>query len=288
MASTQPQDGQRALEVRNLVLDLRNFSTATKRASEAVGRGNQKVFEEIGYEFARFISWFNDGSHLDNELFNQFCEGLRPGDPPEGQDYLRQAFRHYYQAVFTTDTKSKAELIFLANLEIGFHEQTRLQPEIAESLDAGWNSLRDIFHLLANLFPFKGLLAWIGMYVMRILGRPTDLDRDLSQFLSTIQVFLRKTITELMMSIDLPSGVQLRLGEDLEVRFAPSLETITVPEAKHLLAKSTPPRTARSIPARWIGRTCPTGCTSSPTFSAVTRKPQTCSCPPSTQHRQPR
>jgi hypothetical protein len=63
-------------------------------------------------------------------------EVLRPGEPPDGQRYLRQAFRRYYQAHFEADVRTKAELLLLANLEIGFHAQTRLQPEIAESLNA--------------------------------------------------------------------------------------------------------------------------------------------------------
>ncbi|MDX6678814.1 MAG: hypothetical protein QOE31_2866, partial [Solirubrobacteraceae bacterium] len=36
----------------------------------------------------------------------------------------------------TTDPGERSALILLANLEIGMHEQTRLQPEIRASLDA--------------------------------------------------------------------------------------------------------------------------------------------------------
>ena len=68
------------------------------------------------------------------------CRGsstrLRPGDPPDGQRYLRQAFAHYERRAAERDPKARAELAVLANLEIGLHEQTRLQPEIREALDA--------------------------------------------------------------------------------------------------------------------------------------------------------
>ena len=67
----------------------------------------------------------------------RFLDGLRPGDPPDGQRYLRQAFTRYERARAEHDPKARAELAVLANLEIGFHEQTRLQPEIREALDAG-------------------------------------------------------------------------------------------------------------------------------------------------------
>ena len=67
---------------------------------------------------------------------DRFLDGLRPGDPPDGQRYLRQAFTHYERARAEHDAKARAELAVLANLEIGFHEQTRLQPQIREALDA--------------------------------------------------------------------------------------------------------------------------------------------------------
>ncbi len=75
---------------------------------------------------------------FDADNLERFCAELRPGDPPDGQRYLRQAFTRYYQALFENDAKSQLELLLCANLEIGFHEQTRLQPEIAESLDAAF------------------------------------------------------------------------------------------------------------------------------------------------------
>jgi hypothetical protein len=100
-----------------------------------VARGNLKVFVEIGLEFARYFEAADPAA---------FVEGLRPGDPPEGQRYLRQAFARYEQARLEPDAKTRAELTLLANLEIGFHEQTRLQPEIRESLDAAYATQEDL------------------------------------------------------------------------------------------------------------------------------------------------
>ena len=103
--------------------------SAFERASDAVARGNRKVFEEIGREFARFLA-------LPPTELATFPERLRPGDPPDGQEYLRQAFTAYAAAFHESDPKARAELILFANLAIGWHEQTRLQPEIVEALDA--------------------------------------------------------------------------------------------------------------------------------------------------------
>jgi hypothetical protein len=80
---------------------------AFARASDAVARGNLKVFAEIGLVFARWLD-----------------EGVAPGEPP----LLRQAFARY--------GAEDPEPIVLANLEIGLHEQTRLQPEIREAMEA--------------------------------------------------------------------------------------------------------------------------------------------------------
>ena len=59
---------------------------AVELASDAVARGNRKVFEEIGYEFARY---------LEADDLDAFLAGLRDGDPPDGQALLRAAFTRY-------------------------------------------------------------------------------------------------------------------------------------------------------------------------------------------------
>src|SRR5688500_8568441 len=111
------------------------ITQVTERTAGAVARGNKKVFEEIAFHFARFLaSCANDHVYTQASL-DQFLQPLRTGEPPEGQRYLRQAFTRYYTAWFEPDTKKKAEGNFLANLEIGLHEQTRLQPEIAQALN---------------------------------------------------------------------------------------------------------------------------------------------------------
>jgi hypothetical protein len=118
-----------------LVAELHTPFDAVERASAAVARGNLKVFEEIGLEFARFLAESPpDGE--DSAALERFLGGLRDGDPPDGQQYLRRAFARYERARRADDPRTRAQLTVLANLEIGFHEQTRLQPEIGEALDA--------------------------------------------------------------------------------------------------------------------------------------------------------
>ena len=146
---------------------------AFELAGDAVARGNLKVFAEIGLVFAR---WLDDG--------------LVPSEPP----LLRQAFSRYAR-------RPPTEQMILANLEIGFHEQTRLQPEIREAMDAA-------------LAPKRRLLAW-------------PLQRKLTQL-------SRHVITESLMVLSLP-GVVLWLGRNLE-----AAGEVVDPELRELMARYEP------------------------------------------------
>ena len=239
-AAVNIQGNNQLLETQGAALSVRNFSAAVDRASAAVGRGNQKVFAEIGHEFARFFQTCFPNQELDSQQLTGFCEELRPGDPPDGQGRLRQAFAHYAQAVVENDLQARAELILLANLEIGFHEQTRLQPEIAESLDAGLISFLEFARpLFRSIFPANGWLHLAYHYLMRLLGCPTDLDLAVQDLLDEVRSHLRQLITETMMTISLPSGIVLRLGEDLKVSFPASLQHLANPELCAFLEKTT-------------------------------------------------
>ena len=200
-----------------------------RRASDAIGRGNLKVFAEIGREMARLLADWPESP----EDLSAFCAGLLPGDPPEGQEYLRRAFRHYHEAVNGPPGEVRAQLLLLANVEIGFHEQTRLQPEIEGALDVPLTDLRDLGdNLRAMLWPgcprvFRGLLAgplqWLAVPLARI-GRSVT----------------HHVITDHFMTLRLPGG-EIRLGRDLRKEAPPSLRQLSQPELAALLARVAPP-----------------------------------------------
>jgi hypothetical protein len=146
---------------------------AFELASDAVARGNLKVFAEIGLVFARWLE-----------------AGVAPTEPP----LLRQAFTRYEQ-------QRSGEQIVLANLEIGLHEQTRLDPEIREAMDAA-------------LAPKRRLLSW-------------PLQRKLTQL-------SRKLITDSLMVLTLP-GIVLWLGRNLE-----AAGEVADPELRDLIARYEP------------------------------------------------
>lgn len=230
-----------AEEIQASVWDVLNPAAAFDRASDAVGRGNKKVFEEIGFEFARFLSACLSDTTFDADTITHFCDGLRPGDPPDGQRYLRQAFTRYYQSFFEPDAKARAELLLLANVEVGFHEQTRLQPEITEALDAAFVDPKQFTPaLIKAIFPSRGWLALARLFFTRWLGGPAVFDRQVNALVATAQKDMRQIITEHIMAIGLPHGVRLWLGKDLNADFPPSLKQITNGDLLALLKQIDP------------------------------------------------
>ncbi len=241
-------------EVQETVWDVINPLAAVDRASDAVGRGNKKVFEEIGREFARFdAACLNDAAY-DSENIARFCAELRPGDPPDGQQYLRQAFARYYQAFFENDVVTREQLMLLANIEIGFHEQTRLQPEIAEAMNAALIDRKEFrLRLIKALFPQNSWRVRLRLFLLKLIGQPQPFDAVLDDLLAEARRLAHLIITEYMMTIGLPHDAILHLGEDVPAEFPLSLKQITLPDLQTLLAKidPTPDSTRGSGAADW-------------------------------------
>jgi hypothetical protein len=187
------------------------------RVADAVARGNKKVFDEIGLEFARFVAVGHDAP-ADAAALEAFCDGLRPGDPPDGQRLLAAAFRGYHRARALADPKLRAERMLLANLQIGLHEQTRLQPEIAEALDTSVPEPHEVKQRLVDALvpPSEGAGARVGR---------AALDRLLAPLVERLRARARAVITAELMTLALPGGV-LRLGRDVTGQFPASLLTL--------------------------------------------------------------
>jgi hypothetical protein len=175
-----------------LMSEIHTPFDAFERASDAVARGNLKVFEEIGLQFARYLH----------------------GDQPEGDPALHQAFAHYDRVRDEHDPTRRAELAFLANLEIGFHEQTRLQPQILEALDAA--------------FPPEDLD--LGLWARALQRASSRLAREV--------------ITDCLMVLTLPGQV-LALAVNLPGPYPAELAEPSDPELREFLARFEPAPPAR-------------------------------------------
>jgi hypothetical protein len=183
---------------------------AFERASAEVAKGNLKVFAEIGREFARFLATVPPDARDDSPELLVFAAQLRPGAPPDGQDLLREAFAHYQRQRSEADPSERAAWILLANLKIGLHEQTRLQPQIAAAVAAPLTTAEAlgarVLHVLipgARQWPDRvhgaaaAAIGWIAARVRR-------------EAIAVTQA----AVTESMMVLSLPTIV-LSLGRNL-------------------------------------------------------------------------
>jgi hypothetical protein len=204
---------------------------AVERASAAIARGNLKVFEEIGLQFARYLAERPD----DAASLERFLGGLRPGEPPEGQRYLRQAFEHYERARREQDPKRHAELTVLANLEIGLHEQRRLDPEIRAALDAAYATKEELGRrALEAIIP--SARRW-----RPLLKRPAGAAVGLvaAAVERTSSRIARELITESLMVLSLPGRV-LALGANLADEYPEALREPSDADLTALLAEFEP------------------------------------------------
>jgi hypothetical protein len=217
---------QRETRIGRITHELHTPFDAFELASEAVARGNLKVFEEIGLQFAGYL--------------HDSPPRLRPGDPPDGQRLLSQAFARYERVRLERDPKRRAELALLANLEIGLHEQTRLQPEILEALDAASTTQQDLGRrALEALFP--SATRWWPVVrgpAATAIGVPAQAIQRAASRLA------REVITDSLMILALPGRV-LALGTHLADGYPDALAKPTDPDLNALLARFEPVPPAR-------------------------------------------
>ncbi|MDA0184005.1 hypothetical protein OJ997_27100 [Solirubrobacter phytolaccae] len=182
---------------------LRTPFDAVELASDAVARGNLKVFAEIGYEFARWLR--EDAFAVDAPL-------------------LQVAFASYEAAFVEEDPKRRAELMLRANLSIGLHEQTRLQPEIGEALDAPYVTAEELGRMLCGTSRPR-LAKAVGA-----LALPAQ---------SLVARFSREVITHSLMVLSLPGRI-LALGTHLEDAYPADLHELVEPELIALVSQYEP------------------------------------------------
>ena len=211
--------------------DLSQGLPGIDRASAAVARGNLKVFAEIGRVFAQFVASVPTGGMPE---VNAFFAGLRTGPPPDGQDLLLQAFTTYVTARTTHDPALRAQQLLLANVQIGLHEQTRLQPEIAEAMDAALLDVADTRRRVIDRL--DRLLSDAAPLAPRDGLRKDLLNRVADEIAQELRLVARMVITDRLMTIGLPEGRVLHLGTDLVDSYPARLATITEPQLAALLS----------------------------------------------------
>ncbi|MEZ5351205.1 MAG: hypothetical protein R2762_01085 [Bryobacteraceae bacterium] len=183
-----------------IVRDIHTPFDAFERASDAVARGNRKVFAEIALVFSEYMERCPADALVDSPAVKGFLDSLRPGAAPEGQEHLRSAFLLYHRQSAEPDPALRAQAICLANLLIGLHEQTRLQPEIREAMESAPETFEQQTHVRRLLRPFANGIAAVSRAVTR------------------------QAVTGSMMVLGLPGGVALQLHRHLDRPIPPQLD----------------------------------------------------------------
>jgi hypothetical protein len=174
-----------------------------RNVSQSIADGNLKVFAELAPIFAKFVKTFRDTPGADDARLAAFVGAFDPAPSSDGgQQPLIGAFTAYYKAMKTTDEAARARCMLLGNCLIGLHEQTRLQPQIKDAMDAPIDLIVPQ-HLPPA--PGGGFFASLIDRAERSLEEVTQLARDAWEVAAT----------QTMMSLSLPDGATLSLGRNI-------------------------------------------------------------------------
>ena len=180
---------------------------AFELASDAVARGNRKVFGEIGLEFARYLQECAPDLRPDSADLEQFLGGLRAGAPPDGPALPAKAFTALPEQRFEPEPKRGAELIAAGESGDRAARADAAERAIREALDAAWTTEEELgCHLLPALFPRVARRGrWLARPATALLGRlGSRLQREVTDV-------SRAVITRCFMVLMLP-GTVLALG----------------------------------------------------------------------------
>ena len=230
-------------DVVNELRRLLDIDAVTQRSADAVARGNKLVFEEVGLAVANFLDAHSATSrgaplYAAAQLADTPVSAVAGDAPPAGARYLANALRRYDQRAAARDARARAELLLLGNVEIGYHEQIRVQSEIRAAVDSAIpdaSVIRD--QLVVYLFPASNALLGARRMFWWVVGRPAPLDGALDALVEAIRKPLRATITAHLMSLELPDGITLRLGADLVGTFPTTLQHLQHPDLRALLSR---------------------------------------------------
>jgi hypothetical protein len=198
-----------------------------RRVSKSIADGNLKVFKELAPLFAEYVAKFRGQPGADEKTLAAFVGALDQRPISDGgQGALVSAFTAYFTASRQSDAVVQARLVLLGNCLIGLHEQTRLQQQIQDAMDA---PVEEVFtehlHLSLKTAP-GGIFDRLRDLVAAPLRDLHGVVRDVWECIAT----------RFLMSLALPGGKTLALGRNIPPIAAacdylpPSLQNITNPE----------------------------------------------------------
>ncbi len=240
MAARELGSRRSVAELRAALGGILDLPAVVDRTADAVARGNRRVFLEVGEVVAAFLDQVGGGGP--EALPGRVSIVRHPMiTAPEGEDLLSRALTRYAAFRGEVDPRRRAQLLFLGNLEIGVHEQIRVQPEIQESLEVvlpAAGLLRS--RIRSTLFPGNPSILRLRDSFWRWRNRTPPLDRALEGLVEVVGSRLRAILTRELMTMDLAGVATLRLGEDLPGEIPGTLAELDHPDLLALLARVDP------------------------------------------------
>lgn len=214
---------------------LRTLERVLAHVSQGVSDGNLRIFTDMAPIIVRFVEVVRAGGEGEHDAVESLLGTLAPG-PTErgGQELLGEALRAWHTMRHTESPKLRAELMLLGNLRMGLHEQTRIQADLEQSLDAPlrvW--IGDEFALavdsLTSCLPYQPRAT--------IVAHARAIEQGAIDALTTA---FRRFVTRRLMRLRLPGG-DLKLGSDVlppqgTSVYPPELEELSHPELRALAA----------------------------------------------------
>ncbi len=190
----------------------KTLDSVTDEVAKYIVEGNFIVFEELAPIFARMNTMFSNLTSYNQQELDAFLSYLKPGQVSEGgQDWLIKAFTSYYRSIFENKPKVKAEHICLANALVGYHEQTRLQDPIINSMNAPIQKIVEI-EIFKNV---ESILKENVIFYLRPLIKYALKDK-LAYLSVKITEKWREITTRWMMTMELPNEI-LDLSDDVPI-----------------------------------------------------------------------
>ena len=189
-------------------------------------QGNAEVYGEIGALYTRLISALGNDVDFDPTRLAPVIAYLDNKPSEEGgQALLRQGAENYYRARFETEPSLKAQLMLLANAQVGKHEQMRLQRCLEEFL-GGALEQRIVEHAQRQCR---------GIATLEIAVTP--IARAAGKFAKEEWT---KLLTDLALHLNLPGNERLHLRSDVppplgKPLYPPDLQKLSNPDALAIL-----------------------------------------------------
>jgi hypothetical protein len=191
-----------------------------------LSEGNSVVFAEIGLAGARFVAAYGAAAPRDTARAS-VLDACAAATPFEGVNRLQAGFSFWCDAMETDDVRLRSQRIMAGSVQLGAHEQNRLQAAVAASMDMGANQMAT--RLAQNLLKRAAWLRPLVWVVEHTLAPVTD----------SIARVWDDVMTEFVGAADTPDG-KLRLGHDVPSLpgrpfLSPDLVAPRMPELETLL-----------------------------------------------------